>query len=759
MSIESRYTATLSPNRSRSGTTGWSVIFRHPQPHESYGHPGHRVRRGLGTTDQSVAQRLVDQLNEILGDRSLWTPAAREIAERRFPGAEAIVNAFYDVLAPATFDFVAIRDEAISLPGPEDGYARVLLLGTPGAGKTTLVRQLLGTDPKHERFPSTSAAKTTTADIEIVMRPGDFSVVVTFLPKEQVRVLVEDCVCAGVLAAVDGRDDEEITRRLLEHREQKFRLSYLLGSLPRLVESEDEDDADGDGLDEGAEEIGADVSDDSELPFRLQEFVGDIRELATESLDELTSDLGVAPGQATGEDRDALEELLEDSLRERNRFHELVDRIMEDVEARFTLLGQGQLSVRSDGWPISFGFASDERPRFIARVNRFSTNNARLFGRLLTPLVQGIRVAAPFAPDWNAKEVPSLVLLDGHGFMHSSNSMTSLPSETMRRLDAVDAVLLVDNAAEAMRAGPGIILKSLVTSGHQSKLRVAFTKFDLVRAANLPTMAARQNHVRASLDQAIGEVGKIVGRSAERALNRALESRVFFLSDVRKASEDLSTFTVRQLDALLESLRRAVSAPAIPVSAPVYDEANLVLAMQRAVNEFHDKWHAMLGLPSSASFPKKHWATVKALTRWISQLNAEAYSDLTPVADLEQVIRERVYVFLQRPVSWEPATSDPDVKELAIAAVCTEVNARLRDFALRRVIADRYQDWADAFAKHAGTGSTRRRARAIDDIYDVAAPVPGETPDQYGNEFLKDIRVLVREAITAANGKVLNVLA
>lgn len=758
MAVDSKYRASLSPNRTRSGTTGWSVIFRHPQPHESYGPPGHRVRRGLGTADEPSAQRLVDQLNEILADRSLWSPTARDSAERRFPGADPIIKAFYDVLAPAASDFMALRDAAMPLPGPADGFARVLLLGTPGAGKTTLVRQLLGTDPKRERFPSTSAAKTTTADIEIVMRPGDFSAVVTFLPKEQVRVLVEDCVSAGVLAAVDGRDEEEIARRLLEHREQKFRLSYLLGNLPRAEQSADDDDVDDEAPDEGAEEIGADASDEIDLPFRLQEFVSKICELATESIEELTRDLGIAPDQATGEDRDALEELLEDSLRERDRFHELADRIMEDVEARFAMLGDGKLSARPDGWPILFSFSSDVRPSFIARVNRFSTNNARLFGRLLTPLVQGIRVGAPFAPEWNAVEVPSLVLLDGLGFGHTSNSMTSLPSETMRRLDDVDAVLLVDNAAEAMRAGPGVILKSLVTAGHQSKLRVVFTKFDLVRAANLPNMAARQNHVRASLDQAIGEVGKIVGRSAERALNRALENGVFFLSDVRKSSDDLSTFTVRQLDALLESLRTAVAAPAVAESAPVYDEANLVLAMQRAVNEFHEKWHAMLGLPSSAQFPKKHWATVKALTRWVSQLNAESYADLTPVADLEQVIRERVYVFLQNPVSWEPETRDPDMKEIAIAAVCTEVNARLRDFALRRVIADRYQDWADAFAKHAGTGSTRRRARAIDDIYDVAAPVPGETPDRYGNDFLKDIRVLVRDAIKAANGKVLNVV-
>ena len=54
-----------------------------------------------------------------------------------------------------------IRNNEIPLPGgnnSSDGYSRVLFVGTTGAGKTTIVRQLLGTDPDTERFPSISAA-------------------------------------------------------------------------------------------------------------------------------------------------------------------------------------------------------------------------------------------------------------------------------------------------------------------------------------------------------------------------------------------------------------------------------------------------------------------------------------------------------------------------------------------------------------------------------------------------------------------------
>lgn len=757
MPDEPRYTASLSQNRTGRGSSGWSVIFRHPQPHESYGAPGHRIRRGLGTADRAVAQAMVDALNQILADREYWAPSARSRAALDFPGAEPIINAFFDVLAPAVHDYLGIRESHLPLPGPADGYVRVMLLGTPGAGKTTLVRQLLGTDPTRERFPSTSAAKTTTADIEIVMRSGDYDCVVTFQPKEQVRVLAEDCVTAAVLAALDDRSDSELLRKLLEHREQKFRLSYIIGapSVPRSEDAEDDDFA-ADSLDVGDEELGADVDQFSPFPNKLGVYIGALRTLAANSLAEISEALGIKPADAVGEDRDAFEELLEESLRQSDSFHELVDSIIDDVEARFTLLTDGKLMARDDGWPLAFTMQSGEREAFIRRVNMFSTNNARLFGRLLTPIVQGIRVAGPFSPAWPHAARPRLVIVDGAGFGHSSSAVTSLPSETMKRLADVDVALLVDNASEPMKAGPSVILRSVVTAGYQAKLRVAFTKFDLVRGGNLQDMTARQNHVRASLDQAVGDVGKAIGRSAERALQRALADGVFFLSDIRRISDDLSAFTRKQLDQLIVSLVSAGAPAEKAQSAPVYDEANLVFAMQKAVQTFHEKWRAVLGLPSTAAIRKEHWTRVKALTRWVSQLSADGYDELTPVADLEQMIRDRVYVFLHQPVSWEPETRDPDMKELAIAAVSAEVNARLRDFALRRVISQRYQDWAAAFANHSGSGSTRKRARAIDELYDVAAPVPGEAADDYGNEFLREVRILVRDAVRAAGGRMLD---
>src|SRR5438128_2587053 len=69
------YSASLSQTQ---GRTGYSIIFRHPaRRDEATGRPGVRVRKGLGTRDEAEAERLRDQLNELLASPRYHDPAAR----------------------------------------------------------------------------------------------------------------------------------------------------------------------------------------------------------------------------------------------------------------------------------------------------------------------------------------------------------------------------------------------------------------------------------------------------------------------------------------------------------------------------------------------------------------------------------------------------------------------------------------------------------------------------------------------------------
>src|SRR5947208_14276237 len=218
--------ATLSQSQGREG---WSVTFRQPVLLDrATGRPGRRVRRGLGTKEKKAAERLVAQLNKLLADRLFWEASSRPRALARFH--PLVVDIFYHDMVPETIDASGIRELAIALPRSTDSdYRQVLLLGTTGGGKTTLVRQLLGTDPVGERFPSTSTARTTIADMEILLTAGPFRAVVTFLPREEVRDYLEESMSAADLAAYEGNSEAEVLRRLLNHLDQRFRLVYDLG--------------------------------------------------------------------------------------------------------------------------------------------------------------------------------------------------------------------------------------------------------------------------------------------------------------------------------------------------------------------------------------------------------------------------------------------------------------------------------------------------------------------------------------------------
>ena len=214
--------------KTRSSRPGWSVTFRHPRRTDSRGKLGLKVRRGLGTTDEVEADVLVEQLNDLLSEQAWWSIDRRPEAELKF--SDVVISAFFDGIESGKINSAGLRESQIPLPSQNDGYARVMFVGTTGAGKTTLLRHIIGSDHDKDRFPSTSTARTTTSDFEIVTAEGIFSAVVTFMPEHEVRAHVDECLEEACLAAIQSQLDSKIVAVLLSHREQRFRLSYTLGS-------------------------------------------------------------------------------------------------------------------------------------------------------------------------------------------------------------------------------------------------------------------------------------------------------------------------------------------------------------------------------------------------------------------------------------------------------------------------------------------------------------------------------------------------
>lgn len=729
--------------KSRSKRPGWSILFYHPLRHDLHGKPL-RVRRGLDTDDNSIADKLVSDMNMLLSDNSYWTPAARDRALRDLN--PKIVSIFYDDIELKLSDPLLDREEIIHLPDRNEGYSRVLFLGTTGAGKTTLVRQLIGSDPKHDRFPSTSTAKTTVFDIEVILSSPPFRSVISFLPRDKVRYYLAECLVAAVSVAAEGGKDEDIARRLLEHSEQRFRLSYLLGTLS-IKGDEDEEDSEEEETESDEVEVPEVTTEERRrLETRLRSYLDRIKLISKTMRKELSGNLNLEVKNLTPSDKDAFLELLEDSLLDKEEAQSLIDDIEEDIETRFKVLENGKLETDRSGWPIRWQFTNNDRAIFVKTINRFSSNYAKNFGRLLTPLVQGLRVAGPFQPIWwENKDIPKLVLMDTEGLGHTPNSASSLPTAVTRRFDSVDVILLVDSATQPMVAGAQAVLRNVAASGHESKLVVVFTHLDQVRGDNLPNEVAKRDHVRASLENAIRGVEEALGSGIGRYMSRQAEEKAFFVGNIdefeihRKRNRE-------QLSALLKTLQNAIAPPAPVQVVPVYDLANLILATQAANMQFQELWDMRL--------PSEHWTRIKALTRRLGYLSVDSYDNLMPVADLIRLLQKEVRTYIGKPRYWKPGKPSEEMCDAAINLVAQEFFTRLHKMVPDTLWLAYLKDWQRAYdLRGPGTGNGRKQDVKL--IYNLAAPIPTAVPTPQASEFLDTIRSVFKEAAIAAGAEVL----
>lgn len=754
------YSASLSRSQ---GRVGYSIIFRHPvRRDERTGRRGIRVRRGLGTRDRVEAEQLRDELNQLLSDPKYRSLAARTEAERRFD--PRVVEIYFHKMVPKEFDFRALRDEAIPLPPSEpEGYRHVLLLGTTGAGKTTLVRQMIGTDPSKERFPSTSTAKCTIHDTEIILDDGPWRAVVTFVSRDKAREHLNECITAAVGEVVrDGDDatDARVLKFLLDHVNQRFRFSYVLGKGPKAttsffgIDDEDKDDEPGEDTDLlPAEELGLkDLTATNELLARC---VTRLRSLARELRDWLRTELIRSAEEESEENKSVLGELLEeqldDLLRESETFHEIADALMDEIEKRFELLPEGTVAKTRQGWPLTWSgeWPVESRSDFLKSVLRFSSNYPPLHGRLLTPLVNGIRVAGPFSPDWKNGRTPKLVLFDGEGLGHTPKSSTAVPTRVSRLIEAADAVLLVDNATQPMQATPLAAMRELVATGNGRKLILAFTHFDEVKGDNLPNANEKAQHVLDSVENVISTLGDL-GPFATRILRTRLEAARFFLADLQKPLSEgtrAGRRTIQQLRTLLGTIDQVIERPQPTEACPVYDRLNLVLAIREAAQFFQGSWRALLGLESGPGHAKEPWQRIKALNRRFAAWGEDEYDGLRPVADLRKELRDEIFRFIQKPLRWEGSEPSEEEKQVKYDAFARSLGRRLRALATRRIWHERMNEWERGYYECRGTGSTFVRARIIgDEIYDPAAPVPDVTPSPKRNQFLREVVAEVEAA-------------
>ena len=745
--MESKFEASLSKGRMK-----WCIIFQHPMIiDDKTGKRGVRVRRGLGIDNKAEAQEIVDQVNVMLGNDEYWRMGARDVASRQFkPKA---VSAFYDHdrLQVAIVDPWEKRNEVMRIPF--DTHSVVQIVGSFGVGKTTLIRQMLGTNPETERFPSTSKGRATICDTEIICSPGDYSAVISFLSHDRVLAYIEECVEAAVSAAAEGLGDKQITRSLLEHTQQRFRLPYTLGKvLVPSTEDEDEDGEETHTVEDATTETDYIVTDQERQnnSDRILDWIKRCKEIAAAVCAELEDETGDSMENLALKDKDAFLQLVDERFQENEAVKIIEDEVMEAVQERFQFQDSELVDRDSSGWPIRWQITTDNRKSFLRQVNRFSSNYEKLFGRLLTPLVDGIRVKGPFRPKgWaESEEVPPLVFLDGEGLGHVQRASVYIPSSIAKGYGLANAILLVDTSERAMDAGPKALMRSVVTSGHEKKLAVVFTHFDQMKSDAFHNAQDKQNHVLSSLEQAIASLDETIDgpAGASRRVRKQLADHVFFVGHIQEEI-DLQSKSTRgtrkALNQLVHFLIRSRQ-PEIPTDAvPRYDLAYLFPGIHKATDTFQKEMNHLL--------ETEHWKKVEALTRRFAKQWEDGYKELQPVAKLREMLKEKLNAFFANPKSWQHDGCTQEAKDVAIQKVTREFSSRLETYVSRRFREDELNAWRLAFGR-SGRGSGRSRSSDVRVIDETVAPIPGE---QKASKLFDDIRSLCQTAIVEGKGEVI----
>lgn len=742
--MKQTYTAAAKLN---PGRQSFLLEFRHPLRSDASGKSGKKVRKGLGTTDRTRAELIASQMTELLANDRLWSLGARGEAAKLYE--PEVVEIFYSEIEPRTANHRPLRDQLLPLPTAADGYATVVLIGVPGAGKTTLLRQMIGTHPKREAFPSTSLNRTTTFPTELVLRPGPYEAVVTFLSEAEARFEVEECVSSAIVEAVSG-ELGVVVSTLLEKSDMRFRLKYLLGDLavddegadPYADEAEDDEDGPDDAISVTAIER-------EENARKVRDFAERVVAIAKRCKETVEADQGPIESMSAA-DRSAALDLIEEQADESQEFLELVSDILDELRNKFDAAeGEGRYEKSTTGWPRAWHLRgkSVDRKSLIAALRPFaSVLPSGAWGKLLTPLVNGMRVQGSFRPAWATSE-PRLVLMDTEGLGHKANATADLPEQTISLLQESQVILLVDSAKNGLtNYAAGKALEAIANTGMTRKVAMVFTHMDMASASGLKGQRLHEQ-IFAGVRNVIDNQLKALTPEAARYLLERLQNRTFFLGRLDKAD---AKGAEPELNRLLDNLMAEQPPVVRPPTVPVYDMAFLLTALQEATGTFRRQWHDILGISTDPSRNPSPWQTVKALTRRYAEGFGETF-ELMPTANLRTALESAVSQFLEKPVAWKGSPT-PEEKREAIEQIKEAVSLGLPELARRRLRESAQPEWQGAWAPR-GTGSTRTRKILIEGIYERWVPVPTSRGDQAVIEFRNELQSLVQKALEEFEAK------
>lgn len=316
-------------------------------------------------------------------------------------------------------------NEVREILGDLPAFPKIYLLGTTGAGKTTIVRNIIGTS-KH-RFPSVTQTRTTVSSTEYVLsRKLPFKTTFIFKEEEEINQslieIIETAIQRGANTNNPNLSEEERfeeVRSLLDQTpDERFRLKYIVSES---------------GLDECAEYLFKNI-----LPMALNR-----------------KDLGEDWFQAS----DVKSEI--NHLREA-LFRQIIKKANEVCPEHDIFGGSPYILKNSD------------KNEFIYDIKKILKSEADS----ISPIIEYARIEGDLLADWLPNDW-EIIIIDGEGIGHNlKETKNSLSDRHLDFFSFSDSILLVEKGDDPFISGGKNAIETIFLNGYSNKFKLLFTKLE-----------------------------------------------------------------------------------------------------------------------------------------------------------------------------------------------------------------------------------------------------------------------------------------
>ena len=428
---------------------------------------------------------------------------------------------------------------------------KLYLLGDTGAGKTTIIRKILGTE--ENKFPTTRQTRTTVAPTEYVIREGnDYDITVILKPLSEIEGYIDEIIREAIARFQKDNDKNKITKNLRQTSDQRFRLYYLLPQ---------------------------------EYIDRISQKIIDLSPLVEQKVEEYKNDFPEDKEETGIFVEFALNELGED-------YKSICNDVIAEIQRKVESVCDGEKLGSS--WKI-YKYSDSNKDSFLAKSKEILSSESNS----ISPLIEYARVRGNLKAPWVSPNTEA-VIIDGEGIGHNTKETGQLSSRHYDYFYIADAILLIEESKKPFVAGGKNALKSICERGYKDKLLVLFTKLDEVEPYDIddPTNDDRREEVQDALTNVLASL-KEDGVDIDLS-----ENTIYYLGGMKE--KGLGEDAIEQLNSVLAWSRKLSKFEGSFVR-PNYDFEMLSAFLVESTKKFNDLYQQML--------EKQHWKTIEAFSR------------------------------------------------------------------------------------------------------------------------------------------------